>query len=377
MKKVIIIASALILLFAFAGCGQTADQAVDSPSPDQPTEVSSAPDSEQSPDTEASSEPEQPIEEESGSEKILVYLSGSETMINKLEETFEAEHGDVCDFVIMSCGQLRSKVWAEKEAGKIQADVIWGSDPLIYNKLDDEGLLDALEINEIDNIKDEYVLPEHNYQLVNERYITIIYNKDTLAAEPPASFKDLTDSKYSGLVVKADASQSSTAFAITSSLYQLNGNNPAYFQGLKDNGVMLCKSNGLVPSTIMEGQFSVGIGPHDAVVRLKNKGKKEDFEVPLEIVWPSEGVIGIQRPVALSKDDARSKEKDQISRELINFLLSNKAQTITTQFGFVSVRKDIENTFLPEGVEVYNVDWEQATQNDETVKQEYQNIFHK
>lgn len=77
------------------------------------------------------------------------------------------------------------------------------------------------------------------------------------------------------------------------------------------------------------------------------------------------------------KDEARSKEKEQFSKKLINFLLSKKGQAITTKFGFVSVRKDIENTFLPEGVTVYNVDWEQATKNDETVKQEYQNIFHK
>lgn len=144
----------------------------------------------------------------------------------------------------------------------------------------------------------------------------------------------------------------------------------SYFSALKDNGVMLCKSNGLVPSKIMEGQYSLGIGPHDSVVRLKNKGKKEDFEVPLKIVWPSEGFIGIQRPIAMVKDEARSKEKEQISKKLVNFLLSKKGQTIITKFGFVSVRKDIDNIFLPEGVTVYNVDWEQATKNDETVKQE-------
>lgn len=49
----------------------------------------------------------------------------------------------------------------------------------------------------------------------------LIYNKDALTRQPPTSFKDLTDAKYNGLVVKADASQSSTAFAIASALYQL------------------------------------------------------------------------------------------------------------------------------------------------------------
>lgn len=149
MRKILIIASALIVLFAFAGCGQTVDQVADSPSPAQSEEAK--PDSDQTPEAQEPSEPVEPVE--SGNEKVLVYLSGSEAMVNKLEETFEAENGDVCDFVIMSCGQLRSKVWAEKEAGKIQADVIWGSDPLIYNKLDDEGLLGKVEIMDLDNIK--------------------------------------------------------------------------------------------------------------------------------------------------------------------------------------------------------------------------------
>ena len=47
-------------------------------------------------------------------EKILVYVSGPEAMINKLEEAFEEERGDVCDMLIMSCGQVRSKVWTEQ-----------------------------------------------------------------------------------------------------------------------------------------------------------------------------------------------------------------------------------------------------------------------
>ena len=37
-------------------------------------------------------------------EKILIYVSGPEEMLNKLEIAFEEEHGDVCDMLKMSCG---------------------------------------------------------------------------------------------------------------------------------------------------------------------------------------------------------------------------------------------------------------------------------
>ena len=381
MKKIILIAMSLVLVFALAACAETADTAEDQ----TPAEAADGSDTNNTADEAADTDEAANTDETADAgeaadtaadEKITVYLSGPEAMLNKLEEAFEEQNGDVCDFVIMSCGELRSKVWTESEAGSIQADVVWGSDPLVYNLLDGEGLLEPLEISDIASINEGYIVSDKNYALVNERYITIVYNTDMLEGDAPTSFADLTDAQYQDLVVMADATQSSTAFAIACALYELEGNSSDYFQALKDNSLLLAKSNGLVPSTIMEGQFTVGIAPHDGVIRLQNKGKKEGYDVPLQIVWPSEGVIAIQRPVAIPVSDARSDEQEAIAKKFVNFLLSKKAQTITTNFGFVSVRTDIENTYLPEGVEVYAVDWEQASANEDTIKSDYEAIFY-
>ncbi|KGG80919.1 hypothetical protein Y919_03575 [Caloranaerobacter azorensis H53214] len=310
-------------------------------------------------------------------EKIIVYVSGPEEMINKLEETFEAERGDVIDMIKMSCGQVRSKVWAEQESGKIQADIIWGSDPLIYNKLEEKNLLEKVNIEDIQNIKDikdEYVLKDKNYILVNERYITIMYNKNDFKEEQlPKSYDDLTKKQYKDMLVIADASQSSTALAITSAIYQMKG--MEYLKKLKDNGVFLSKSNGQVPSKIMEGQFSLGIGPHDSVVRLKNKAKKDGYEMPVEIIWPSEGAIAIQRPIALVRDDTRSEEQTKVANEFINFIISKKAQKITEKFGFASVRKDIENKYIPESQNIVKIDWGRALLDEEKLTEYYKELF--
>ena len=381
MKKIILIAMSLVLVFALAACAETADTTEDQ----TPAEAADGSDTNNTADEAADTGEAANTDETADAgeaadtaadEKITVYLSGPEAMLNKLEEAFEEQNGDVCDFVIMSCGELRSKVWTESEAGSIQADVVWGSDPLVYNLLDGKGLLEPLEISDIASISEGYIVSDKNYALVNERYITIVYNTDMLEGDAPTSFTDLTDAQYQDLVVMADATQSSTAFAIACALYELEGNSSDYFQALKDNSLLLAKSNGLVPSTIMEGQFTVGIAPHDGVIRLQNKGKKEGYDVPLQIVWPSEGVIAIQRPVAIPVSDTRSDEQEAIAKKFVNFLFSKKAQTITTNFGFVSVRTDIENTYLPDGVEVYSVDWDQASANEDTIKSEYEAIFY-
>ena len=310
--------------------------------------------------------------EESG--KILVYLSGPEAMLTKLEEGFEASRGDVADFLIMSCGEVRSKIWTESEAGEIQADVVWGSDPLIYNKLDDEGLLyDLSHIENAAYISEEFDT-DHNYLYVNERYITIIYNSDVFSDnEVPDSFDDLLSEQYSGTMVMADATQSSTALGIVSCLYQLK--DITYFDGLHENGLLLAKSNGQVPSLILEGQYDLGIAPHDSVIRLQNQAKKEGYETSIENIWPEEGTIAIRRPIAIVNNEERSEQEQQIAEELVNYLLSKEAQTITTQFGFVSVRADIENSYLPEGVEKINIDWDAASENEDTLKELYEEIF--
>lgn len=314
--------------------------------------------------------------ESTNKSKILVYLSGPEEMLTQLENMYEEDNGDVLDFNILSCGQLRSKTWAESEAGKISADVVWGSDPLLYNKLDEENLLMPLNLEEEDNLQERFILDNKNYTYVNERYIVIMYNNTLLTEDIPTSYMDLTNECYKNKITMADSNLSSTAFAIAASLYQITGNNDTYFKDLAANNLSLAKSNGLVPSKIMEGEFSVGLAPHDAVVRLQNKAKKEGYTIPLDMVWPTEGAIAIQRPIAITKNNDRSPEQQETAESFINFLQSKEAQIITSKFGFVSVRTDIENSYLDDTKTSYTIDWEECTNKESEIKDAFTSIFH-
>ncbi|GKX31066.1 putative 2-aminoethylphosphonate ABC transporter substrate-binding protein [Vallitalea longa] len=302
--------------------------------------------------------------------KITIYLSGPEQMLNKLESEFENENGDVLDLVILGCGPLRQKVWTEKQAGQIQADVVWGSDPLLYHALQKEGDLDKYTPEEYDKVKDEYKVGDNYYTIVNERYAIIAYNNEKLKDDNvPASFEDLKKETYKGTVVMANANYSSTALAITSGLYQMSDNNWDYIKALKENKLFFAKSNGQVPSKIQEGEFDVGIAPHDSILRLQTKAKKEGYKMPVDICWPEEGALKIQRPVAIIKDDSRPSANKEIAEKFVDFLISKKAQNITVGMGFISVREDLSlPKGIPTNINTRDIDWGYAYENESLLR---------
>lgn len=309
--------------------------------------------------------------------KITVYLSGSEPMIKKIEEEFEAERGDVIDLLHMGCGPLRQKVWTEKEAGQIQADVVWGSDPLMYIALADGEYLEKYVPKGFDTIKPKYQIGDGYYTLVNERYGVVIYNKDNIAKESiPKAFGDLKNKNFDGSLIMADANQSSTALALTSALYEMSGKNWDYLKAMHENNLFLTKKNGEVSSKISEGEFDIGIAPHDGVLRLQKKAKKDGYKIPVAISWPKEGALAIQRPIAIIKNEARPDINEKIAKEFVDFMLSKKVQNITTNFGFISVRKDIALPVgVPEDVKVIPVDWRYASEHENELRDGFKEIM--
>lgn len=308
--------------------------------------------------------------------KLVVYISGPENMINLLESTFEDTAGDVLDITIYSCGQLRDKVWIESQSGEIEADIFFGSDPILYNKLDSLDLLEPIVLSESDIIKDKFIIEDHNYAIIVERYLTIMKTTDvTRLTASPSSYADLGNSEYDNVFAMADASLSATAFAIGSSFFEISNFNMDLLNSLNENNVILTKSNGSIPSGIIDGTYNLGIAPYDSYIRLSKNAAKNKYKLELEAIWPSEGAISLVRPIAISKQDDRSEALTNIAKDFVNFLLSTQGQTIQYNSGFISVRSDIVNGYLPDDVKVIDIDWEYAAINEDIFKSNYEDIF--
>ncbi len=309
--------------------------------------------------------------------KITVYISGPAAMIEKLEQKFEAERGDVIEIYHAGCGPLRQKVWAEAEADNMQADVFWGSNPLIYYMLDEKGLLDPYKSKQVESFIPEYQLPDANFALTNARYEVLVFNKQSLNKQTaPKKFADLMDAKWLDKMAYTDLSQSSTAFALSTALWDMFDKKMTFFEGIKANNALIVPKSKTVADKIQSGEIEVGIVPHDAIFRLTKKAKKEGFESNLGFNWPEDGAIRLERPIAIIKNDARPAENQALAEEFVDFILSKEAQNLMLKFGFVSVRGDVELVKgIPQDLKVTTVDWKEAGKSEQKIREDFKAIM--
>lgn len=306
-------------------------------------------------------------------EKITVYM-GPIPLAQELEATFEAEHGDVLTVI---SGPWCRKVRAELAAGDIKADVLYGADPSIYLLLRDAGQLLPYSSPELAAVKPEY-RTEEPFTLANGRYAVIVYNRRFVKPEEaPKTWDDLLDPKWKGRIVIGDPLLCSASFAIVSSLVQLNGFDWEFIRGLKGNGVMLADNAGKVSEVVASGEALVGIGVHDAALRMIKKAKKRGVESPLAIVWPEAGAIVIPRPIGIVQDANRSPEGTALAKEFVDFVLSAQGQKIAAKYGFIPVRADVPTPKgIPAKFRTITPDWEWMHRHDQALRDKWQSVMY-
>jgi ABC-type Fe3+ transport system substrate-binding protein len=154
------------------------------------------------------------------------------------------------------------------------------------------------------------------------------------------------------------------ALALAAGLYDASGHNWNMIKAYNNNHVIITKTNEEVVAKVETGEVWAGIAPHDGVLRLMKQAKKKGIASPLRIVWPAEGAISVQRPIAIIKKN-RSALSRQLTQDFLDFSLSEPAQMIASQYGFITVCNGLP---LPEGVpetvKANTLDW------DDTAKQE-------
>jgi iron(III) transport system substrate-binding protein len=75
-------------------------------------------------------------------EKLYVYTSMKESLIGQLKTAFATKHPEVkLDYQSAGAGKLMAKIAAERESGKVLADILWTSEVPDFYQLKDQGIL--------------------------------------------------------------------------------------------------------------------------------------------------------------------------------------------------------------------------------------------
>ncbi|HOO32215.1 MAG TPA: extracellular solute-binding protein [Thermotogota bacterium] len=298
-------------------------------------------------------------------DKVLVYISGPEGMVKKIEQVFEKKYGDCLDVYHTGSGPLKQKVFTELMVGEIQADVIWGAEPLMYFQLMENDVLERYFPKGYERLKKAYQYGDGYFTASNARYGTIIYNAEKLSAdEIPAVWSDLMGENWKSRIAMADGSQSAMAFALVGSIYNLE-NGKEILKALGNDEVFLTKMNIDAISKVQSGERDICIAPSDGAFRIIKSMKQKGVDSNLKILYPKDGAFSIQRPIAVVKKD-RSAAELKIVHLFVDFAISDECQQISSGFGFASVMNDDESESAEEINEIYP-DWETLLNNQEEI----------
>jgi len=294
--------------------------------------------------------------------KIIIYTSMKESLISGIVEGFKkANPGVEVDYQSAGAGKLMAKIAAEKQSGKILADIIWTSEVPDFYNMKKEDMLEKYESPVVKEVINPFKDYDGYFTAIRLGTLGVAYNTDKVGA--PAQWSDLLKPEYQGKFGVADPSLSGTSYMSIALLVKQFG--WEYIEKLAANGARIGKGSGQVVDDTASGELNASL----AVDYITNDKIKKGAH--LKLVYPPE-LIMAPSPAAIFK----SSQNKELAKKFIDYLLSKEAQEIIANNGTVPVRGDVtipEKFGLPKPQEVMDrsikIDYpEIISSKEETIK---------
>lgn len=255
-------------------------------------------------------------------------------------------------------GSLYTKVKQEVRTKNTLVDVLSLSDPTLLNEMQRANDLALYESPELKHYSDPNVQskPKGYWTSWGMVATAIVYNTRTIGANPPTSWKDLTDKRYTGRANLKNTT-SGLQFAQWKTLSDING--PEYWTtGISAVRPVAFDSFTQQFDRVVSGEDLVAInGQISGAMQYIEKG------APLKIVYPKEGVPATLEGVSV----VTSAPHPQAARLLLDWLISKPGQdVIVKHMHYFSPRPDVikpANSGAPADVKFLVPDWDSMTPN--------------
>ena len=267
VKKYLALLLALVMVFALAACGSTAETpaATEAPAaePETPTEE---------PATEAD-----PMEDLIAAAKaegeLTVYGSCEEEYLAAACQHFQELYGIKVNYQRLSTGEVQAKI--EEENGNPSADAWFGGTTDPYNVLAKEDLLEPYAAQNASHlISDMYKDAEGKWYGIYKGILGFMVNTDELerlGLEAPADWQDLLKPEYKGLIWLSNYNTAGTAKLVINTMIQKYGHDEGiqYLVDLDKNIEVYTKSGSGPSKNVGTGECVIGIGfLHDGITQI-------------------------------------------------------------------------------------------------------------
>lgn len=262
-------------------------------------------------------------------QKFIVYTSMKESLIGQVKEAFVKKHPEVdMDYQSAGAGKIMAKIAAERESGKIMADVLWTSEVPDFYHLRSQGQLETYISPETKNILNPLVDYDGTFTPARLGTLGVAYNT-RFVKEAPATWQDLMKPAFKGAYGIANPALSGTSYMSVAMLVKAFG--WEYIEKLRANGAKMGKGSGQVVDDTASGDLVASL----AVDYITND--KIEKGATIALAYPPEMLV-IPSPVAIFKGTPNL----DAAKKFVDFLLSREGQTIIANEGTLPVRADVE-----------------------------------
>ena len=272
----------------------------------------------------------------SNKEKVLVYTSSEDYVVEYLNQRLKEEFPDI-DVTVeyMSTGNLAAKLKAEGTS--TDCDIIAELEYGYLAQLDNAGIL--ADLSSYDRSKYvEDTKASDNYMPEIRVGGGVIVNTELLKEKglaEPKSYEDLLKPEYKGLISMPNPKSSGTGYMFLKSLVNAMGEEAAfeYFDKLTPNILQYTSSGSGPVNSLVQKEAAIGLGmTSNAVVKI-NEG------APLKILFFDEG-----SPYTLyGQSVIKGKETNESVKKVYDFLVNKFIYETNEKFFPEKVFTDIDN----------------------------------
>lgn len=256
-------------------------------------------------------------------DRLTVFTSYPESELPTYFNAFERDTGITIDYIRLSAGEMTTRVLAER--ANPTASIVYGCTIDNFITLAEEGMLEAYQSPELDNIPAKYHDPDGFYNPVDVSAICFTVNRDWFQEnnlEYPKTWDDLLKPEFKGQVSMAHPATSGTSYPIVAALIHQMGEEKAwdYFAKLNQNVRHYTKSAASPPTEVALGEAAIAlVFSHDGL-----KPAAEGY--PVEIVFPSDGTPSSVEAVGIIKGGPE-KELDN-AKLFVDWAMSVRGQEL-------------------------------------------------
>lgn len=295
-----------------------------------------------------------------GPTSITLYTSVTQETVDAVVAGFAALTPSVTVRTFRApTGQLAARIAADERAGGIDADLIWLSDPLSMQPLEQEGrLLDWTPVAWT-GLGDAY----RTSGSFGTRILDMVIVAHRGAAPMPADWADLADPAYAGGVAFPDPGFAGSSLGVLGYFAATSGYGLDFYRRLKAGGAVQVQSPGDVVTGVAQGRFAVGITLAETARTAISAGS------PVVTVWPASGAIAVISPIGVV---AASRHR-AAAQAFVDYVLSEAGQRQIGGTGWQPIRPGSGGP-LPGGPQV-QPDWSRLYGQQAQLLQDYRAIF--